>query len=314
MERKPMIGDKFCQKGTTEILTDNGWISLKDIDIIKHKVATFDDNNNLIYINPSEKFEFDYNGKMYYYKNKHIHIDCTSNHKLYVKSRNSINFELIKAEKVYGKMYKMKNNINNSFKDNKTIHINNKEYEVNELLKLIVMYISDGCINNNILYISCIKERKVNYCKQFLDNLKINYTYSKDEKYSINDKNLVEYFNSEIGNRTLNKKLPTFVWNLSENQSRILLESLLEGDGHTDKTGFSRFGTINLQLANDISRLAFHCGWAGHIKLAGKESQCVRNLGIRAGEQVNIIQENDYYKISIISSIVGASYKFYYSI
>jgi DNA-directed RNA polymerase II subunit RPB2 len=303
MERIPIIGDKFCQKGTTEILTDNGWITLKDIDIIKHKVATFDDNNNLIYINPSEKFEFDYDGKMYYYKNKHIHIDCTSNHKLYVKSRNSNNFELIEAEKVYGKMYKMKNNINNSFKDNKIININNKEYEINELLKLVGMYISDGCINNNILYISCVKERKVNYCKQFLDNLKINYTYSKDEKYSINDKNLVEYFNSEIGNGTLNKKLPKFVWNLSEIQSRILLESLLEGDGHTDKTGFSRFGTINLQLANDISRLAFHCGWAGHIKLAGKagkESHGVRNLGIRAGEQVNIIQQNDYYKISII--------------
>ena len=303
MERIPIIGDKFCQKGTTEILTDNGWITLADINIIKHKVATFDSNNNLIYINPSEKFEFDYNGKMYYYKNKHIHIDCTPTHKLYVKSRNSKNFELIEAEKVYGKMYKMKNNITNSFKDTKTINIYNNEYETNELLKLIGMYISDGCINNNILYISCVKERKVNYCKEFLDNLKINYIYNKDEKYSINNKDLVKYFNSEIGNGTLNKKLPAFVWNLSEGQSRILLESLLEGDGHTDKTGFSRFGTINLQLANDISRLAFHCGWAGHIKLAekaGKESHGIRNLGIHAGEEVNIIQQNDYYKVSII--------------
>ena len=295
MERKPIIGDKFCQKGTTEILTDNGWISLKDIDILKHKVATFDDNNNLIYINPSEKFEFDYNDKMYYYKNKHIYIECTYNHKLYVKSRNSTKFELIEANKIYGKMYKMKNNINNLFKDTNTININNIEYDMNELLKFIGMYISDGCINNNIIYISCIKERKVNYCKQFLDNLKINYTYNKDDKYSINDKNLVEYFNSEIGNGTLNKKLPIFVWNLSQNQSRILLESLLENANIQE---FSRFGTINLNLANEISRLAFHCGWAGHIKLASKAGRI--SHGIYARKKVNIIQQNDYYKISII--------------
>ena len=67
------------------------------------------------------------------------------------------------------------------------------------------------------------------------------------------------------------------------------MESLLEGDGHTDETGFSRYGTINLNLANNISRLAFHCGWAGHIKLSEK-----------AGTSVNIIQQNDYYKVSIL--------------
>ena len=37
------------------------------------------------------------------------------------------------------------------------------------------------------------------------------------------------------------KKIPS---NLSEIQSIILMESLLEGDGHTDKTGFSRNRSI----------------------------------------------------------------------
>ncbi len=303
MERVPIIGDKFCQKGSAQVLTDKGWTSLYDININEHKVATFDKNNNLVYINPSEKFEFDHDGDMYYYKNKHIYIECTPNHKLYVKGRYSDNYELIEAQKVFGKKYKMKNNIKNSNENIDSLNINNKLYNMNEMLKFIGMYIADGNIVNNIIYISCVKERKVTFCKQFLDNLKLNYKYTKDEKFSINDKDLVEFFNKEIGTGTLNKIIPSFVWNLSELQSIILMESLLEGDGHTDTTGFSRYGTINLNLANDISRLAFHCGWAGHIKLsekAGKESNGIRNLGIRAGTAVNIIQQNDYYKVSIL--------------
>jgi len=305
MERIPVIGDKFCQKGTTQVLTDKGWIELSNININEHKVATFDINNNLIYINPSEKFEYDHDGEMYYYKNKHIHIDCTLNHKLYVKSRRSKKYELIEASKVMGKMYKMKNNITNSNRNIDNIKINDKEYNTDDFLRFIGMYISDGNISNNIIYISCIKDRKVKYCKDFLDKLKIKYVYSKDEKYTINDKELVNFFINEIGNGTLNKKIPSFVWDLSKNQSRILIESLLEGDGHNDKSGFSRYGTINLNLANDISRLTFHCGWSSHIKLAekaGKQSFGTRQLGIRAGTTVNIVQQHDYYKVSIIKN------------
>ncbi len=38
--RQPVIGDKFCIRENALILTHSGWISLKDIDINKHKVAT----------------------------------------------------------------------------------------------------------------------------------------------------------------------------------------------------------------------------------------------------------------------------------
>jgi len=303
MERIPIVGDKFCQYGSSEILTDNGWIQIQDIDITKHKVATFNKDNNLTYVNPSEKFEYDHDGDMYYYKNKHVHIVCTPNHKLYVKARSSKKYEFIEAQNVFGKMYRMKNNIINNYQDVKTITIGNNNYDLNEWLKLIGMYISDGFITNNILYISCIKDRKVEFCEKFLNNLKIKYIYSKDEKFIIKNKDIINHINLEIGNGSLNKRLPSYSWNLSEKQSRILLESLLGGDGYTTKDGHSRYGTINLNLANDITKLAFHCGWAGHIQLAekvGKESNGKRNLGVRAGTDVHIIQKYDYYKVSII--------------
>ena len=53
MERKPIIGDKFCLKPSCQVLTDSGWIEIKDLNIRKNKVATFNDNGCLTYVNPS---------------------------------------------------------------------------------------------------------------------------------------------------------------------------------------------------------------------------------------------------------------------
>jgi hypothetical protein len=107
----------------------------------------------------------------------------------------------------------------------------------------------------------------------------------------------------------LNKYLPEYVWNLSQRQSNILLEALLQGDGSSMEYNkgetFDRYGTISLQLANDITRLAFHCGYSATVKIAEEPTGIARigkrNLGSRAGQEVSITQQHTYYKVSIIT-------------
>tara|TARA_A100001015_G_C14679497_1_gene590132 strand:+ start:122 stop:328 length:207 start_codon:yes stop_codon:yes gene_type:complete len=43
---------------------------------------------------------------------------------------------------------------------------------------------------------------------------------------------------------------------------------------------FQRYGTTSIQLANDIQRLAFHCGWSGVIKLS-QEATGITKVGKR---------------------------------
>ena len=280
MERVPIIGDKFCQKGTTQVLTDKGWISLQNINILDHKVATFDSNNNLIYINPSEKYEYDYDGDMYYYKNKHVYIDCTPNHKLYVKSIHLNNYELIEASKVYGNVYKMKNNINNAKPDIEFITINNIQYKMNEVLKLIGLYIVTGKIVNNKIYLSYTTSN-IKYCVNFLNKLGIEYKYLNFQKLCINNNDFVDFLNKEIKN----KSLPYFIWNLSKYQSRILLKSINQ----------KKYTSIN--LVNSISRLAVHCGWSAQIKIINNVNyKVIINKHINE-PIINIkLNEEKYYK------------------
>ena len=310
--RKPNIGDKFCALPTQQVLTDHGWMEIKDIDIHQHKLATLDTNGKMCYEYPTAKYEYEHNDKMYYLKNKQIHIVCTLNHRLYVKKRSGKNYELIEAKDVMGKMVRFQKTMENVYPDVETITFGDMQYKMDDWLQLLGMFISDGWCDktNKRIFITAIKERKIEFIKNILINLNIEYSYHKNGNYSISGSKYPEIGKelTKLSIGALHKHLPDYVWNLSQRQSILLLEALLQGDGHTmtykGEDEFSRYGTISLQLANDITRLALHCGWSGIVKLAEEPSGIARigkrNLGSRAGEEVSITQRNTYYKVSII--------------
>jgi DNA-directed RNA polymerase II subunit RPB2 len=309
--RKPVIGDKFCALPTQQVLTDKGWIEIKDVDINVHKLATLDIHGNMCYEYPVAKYEYEHNDKMYYLKNKQLHVICTLNHKLYVKKRSAKSYQLIEAKDVMGKMVRFQKTMNNVNPDIEFITLGEKQYKMDDWLQLLGMFIADGCCkNNNGVYISALKERKIYFINEILKKLNIVFTYSADGNYFISACKYNEiYLNlTELSLGALNKKLPEYVFNLSQRQSRILLEALLQGDGSSMKykgETFDRYGTISIQLANDITRLALHCGYSGIVKISEEPTGIARigkrNLGLRAGEEVSITQKHTYYKVSIIT-------------
>jgi DNA-directed RNA polymerase beta subunit/intein/homing endonuclease len=307
--RKPVIGDKFCALPTQQVLTDKGWVQIRDIDITYHKVCTLDVNGNMTYEYPSAKFEYDHNDKMYYIKNKQVEIVCTLNHKLYVKTRSGKDYKLIEAQDVMGKMVRFQKTMTNVYPDIEFMELGDEKYKMDDWLQLLGMFIADGYLHNNIIYITAIKERKQEFMTSILNNLNLQFTYTAEGKYILShskNKQICENL-SILSVGALNKYLPEYVFNLSERQSKILLEALIQGDGskmeYKGET-FDRYGTISIQLANDISRLALHCGYSGIVKLAEEPTGIARvgkrNLGSRAGQVVSITQQHTYYRVSII--------------
>ena len=309
--RKPVLGDKFCALPTQQVLTDHGWMEIQAIDIEKHKVCTLDAAGNMRYEFPSAKFEYDHNDKMYSVKNKQVEIVCTLNHKLYVKTRYGTNYQLIEAKDVMGKMVRFQKAMTNVYPDVPTIQIGDVEYDMDVWLQFVGMFISDGHCDKNAVgtYITALKERKVEFNKSILEKLSLNYSYHADGKFFISGSKYRNIYDElhKYSLGALHKKLPDYVWTISQRQSIVLLEALLQGDGTTmqykGEDEFSRYGTISIQLANDITRLALHCGWSGIIKVeepTGITRTGVRNLGSRAGQVVSITQQHAYYKVSII--------------
>lgn len=329
--RKPVMGDKMCALPTQQVLTDAGWMEIQDIDIQKHRVCTLDTEGKMCYEFPTAKFEYDHDwqtdGPLWHFSNKQLEMTCTTNHKLYVQKRGHDKYQLLETSKVMstfdasgeeivkrGTQWRFQKAMENGYADVPTITIGETEYEMDVWLQLVGMFISDGSTNTNTnaFRISAVKQRKIDFNTMILGKLGIDFSYheSAGNFYVSGSKypDIYEHL-SELSLGALNKRLPDYVWNLSQRQSRILLEALMQGDGHTmqykGEDSFSRYGTISIQLANDISRLAVHCGYSAIIKIAEEPTGIarvgVRNLGPRAGQVVSITQKHTYYKVSIIT-------------
>ena len=301
--RKPVIGDKFCIRENALILTDYGWISLKEIDINKHKVATLKNNKELDYVYAVEKYEFDcVNEELYSMKSQQLHMVCTKEHKLYIKKRLHKEFEFIEAKNAFGKRIRYKKDALNTNKDVEDFVLDKEKYNMDYFLMLLGSFISDGWIEKGKNYtrinIAMIKQRKRDFTENALNKLNIHYNMKKDRLLIGNTyKELIDYFKI-LSVEASNKYLPKFVWELSQRQSIILMNSLIQGDGSYNKQGSCGYYTSSFKLANQIQQLALHCGWSGTIKLYDtKEAGYERLIGER------MIKSNyDNYCIRIVKT------------
>ncbi len=281
-ERVPHIGDKFCLTKSADVLTTVGWVNITEITE-QHKVASLVDNKYIKYVNPVDVYKFKYKGKMYKLRSKQVDLDVTMDHELYVKKRYREKFELVPAKDVIGKRVRFKKDCINNYPEKEYMEIDYEDktykYKMDPFLKLLGVFIADGCISDDKIYISGAKERKIKYLQDIEKELNLEVKYGIDKNghnahlntlgYScshyINDKPLRHYLEKyNVG--VLNKYLPKFVFNLSQRQAILLLSSLIHSDGSHTKQGSECYYTSSKKLADDVMKLAIHAGWSGMIK------------------------------------------------
>ena len=275
MERVPMIGDKFaCYDPETEILTTDGWTAIMDITQ-KHKVATLVNGNTLKYDYPTNVQSYDYNGNMYYVESEQINLMVTPNHRMWTGNSN-IEYEITPAEDIYGKRRYYMKNVKNfvpdkimdkfiipAYEDQPEI-----ELEMDSWLTFFGIWMAGGFIHTNTFDICFsahterMKEALTKCCKVF--NFKI-LQYNTNN-YQINCKSIAHFIKDNFINKACNKYLPNWVWSLTRNQCKILIEGMVIGNGHIMDNGTCRYDTSSTKLADDFQRLCFHAGWSCNKK------------------------------------------------
>jgi len=286
-ERTPRIGDKFCIPDSvqTDILTENGWIDLKLITK-EHKVASLVDNK-IEYVNPTDVYNFNYNGDIYKLRSQQVDLDVTMDHELYVKKRDKKNFERIAAREIMGKRYSLKKNCIKEGDDILEKKIEEKIYNFDAYLELLGIFISDGFICDNRMYLAGEKQRKIKHIYDVCEKLNIKINSSKKDSklnnlnmecsHIISEKELIDDF-MPLNVGAVNKYLPEFVWKLNTRQSRILLESLIKCNGSKNMSNSVCYYTSSKKLADDVMKLSIHSGWSGSIKVIRKKGSeyCIR--------------------------------------
>lgn len=313
-ERTPEGGDKFaCTTENTEVLSLNGWMSIKDIKM-SDKVAILD-GENVKYEHPLELHKYDYDGKLYKLKSQQVDLTVTPNHRLWIKKRNKNNFEFVNAEDAFGKRVRHKKNVNLFVPDDwigdkfiipEYVDGNNKlrqeiEVDMNDWLTFFGIWLAEGCADFKQISIAAHKKRARDVLETAIVNMGFNVSKS-GYNWSICNIQLANYM-KQFSLGAINKFMPDWVWRLNKEQCRLLLSSMELGDGYTSSSNNRFYYTSSKQLADDVTRLALHAGYSTNCRVPeGRKAGTKYDIIDSEGRRSNGITNADNYVITIIKT------------
>jgi len=316
---KHLVEDKIhCLSMDHEVLTEQGW-KFYDKLTLDDKIATLKDGK-LVYEKPIKLLYYpEFKGKMYNIQTQMVDLKVTTNHRMWVskvhgRKKEWGNYELIQADQIIGKHVKYQKDAIWETSDyqfvlpevkcrNGTIY-EEKKVNMDAWLQFFGIWIAEGWTStskdkrwtNSRSYITAIcqcKPRVQKVIVKCVSDLGYNYLQCND-KFTIADKQLYTYM-KQFSVGAPNKKLPDWVWKLSTRQAQLLLYSMQLGDGSFCRNS-SRYYTSSVQLADDVMRLALHCGWS-----ANKWLHC------KAGNEVEIngrkvVSKYDMWRLGIVKT------------
>lgn len=273
------------------------------------KIACFNSDTNAIeYHEPTDTHMSFYNGKMIHFEGKKVDCLVTSNHKMWASEQVNgkwKDFEKIPASSFLNKnkSFKFQSKVKfNQFNRNNDINVCGKDIPIELYLKILGYLVSEGVVYSNftngrydalisvnqLITSDCYKDMRKSF-DSFASKLnkkannvirKKGTGYSKSFpkqmwSVSIHGKDIVSHFKKEIGigDNTLShfKRLPRWVLDLHPNLMKVLLDSLVKGDGSESISKYGtgsknyKYSTVSKQLADDVYELAYKLGFVPNI-------------------------------------------------
>ncbi|MHA1149554.1 MAG: excinuclease ABC subunit UvrB [Promethearchaeota archaeon] len=149
------------------------------------------------------------------------------------------------------------------------------------------LYLSKGHSTKNYILISNSELALQKKCKEFFDNLKLNYIQRNDNDIQFNSVILTNFF-SNLGTNAYSKRISSLYYNLSNDDLAVFLRALFDGDGWVEKSAIC-YLSASLELANDIKNLLLR------FKITSRINK--KNKGYRASD--GQIKTGVHYKLSI---------------
>ena len=257
------VGDKVasqCFDKNTDILTSNGWKSVKDLSM-SDKVASLNIEHELIYTTIDKLHEYDMiDEDMVQVKSDLVDLLVTKNHRMYFCESDK--YEPRTASDIVTMTGKYKKDIKMW---NPTYHIN-RFMKNDKLAKFIGLYINN--LDNRYKYTKYSISIDVSdkYVKEIMDNINLSYDMIKNPKeYTINNKEFYKFIIELVPD----DRIPNWCYQeMNHYESNLLLYSVIRSGGlHTSKKC----------MVDDIQRLALHCSRSADYTYDGKMYNIINN-------------------------------------
>lgn len=151
-------------------------------------------------------------------------------------------------------------------------------FDTIDFIKFLGYFISEGNISKNKkneVHKKIVITQKINEKgKRMSGDLEFLFGRPKTIKkgnldmysWTLFDRDLIAWVKERVGNGSYVKHIPRQFLGLSTELSRILLDSLVLGDGWKDKRGNRwNYGTMSKKLSDDVQELALRCGYSTNL-------------------------------------------------
>lgn len=288
--RKKFTTTYWCYSEDTEVLTRGGFRRFHELN--EEEIATLNPKTHeLEYQKPKRIVSFNYDGYLYHFKGRFIDLLVTPNHRMYVRNQKT-GFKFRTAEELAKKFpgsfeYK-RDSIWRGEKNSEYMLIPQhwgrrknpvhkvrgdlKPIPMNIWLKFLGWYLSEGSIYESHGRITITQKNEKN-SEEIIQILKTMGLRPKRIGKNINAWNiqLVKYL-KRFG-KCREKYIPEEIKRLPPDKLKILLASLLKGDG---RHGGRTYDTVSKKLAEDVAEIVLKCGYGFTIS---KGNPCI-SIGI----------------------------------
>jgi intein/homing endonuclease len=285
----------------TEILTKTGWKPIAEVKV-GEEVATLLPDNYIEYQSVISIFKKPYKGKGVHIKSSKVDILVTPNHKQVIRAThwrkyklkrksalreplpNDVDFnswstedgfKFIYAGDLVDKrtVYEIKKDAKWRGTDAQIININGTTYPIEPFLRFLGYYLSEGSVNDanqsgiyNVIRLTQSNSslHHISVKQKMFDTFKaLGFNPSIDNReVRIYNPNLATWLHT-LGTHAWEKKVPSFIFNLSSDKIRTFLEAYIEGDGyqHKNKSATPIIYTTSPFIRDAIQELALKAGW-----------------------------------------------------
>jgi SPP1 gp7 family putative phage head morphogenesis protein len=294
--------NRACYSEDTRTLTENGWKYYWEWKP-NEKIATFNPITEQIeFMKPTDLLVYDYKGKMINFKSQNVDVCVSPEHKMWYKpyKGNWQKKEAKELKKLSGFVFKraaimvgeeQKSFILPSIETFATCHkerFKEKKIDMNLWIKFLAWYISEGGFSSanyerKVGHITFAQSNKTNPSKvkdinKIMNELKKQqiitfgrYVSKKDAcaRWNVYSLQVAKWLKDNVGTYCHNKRIPSFIFELSIKQRQTFLDELIKGDGSVDKRYKNSknkiYYSISKDLCEDVMRLAITLGLGASV-------------------------------------------------
>lgn len=271
----------MCVSQDSEALTDQGWKLLEDLNGTEKFATLNPDTHRFEWQVPTKITRSFRTGTMLHFKTQTVDHLVTPNHDMYINKgthKKDLSRGWVKEKADKAPTYqrwrvltaaKSIENIGLTKIGVSSGSSSEMSLPAKDALALFGWYLSEGSIERGGSTVS-IAKRKTSYPEYYAEieslvkRLGFEGTYEPD-RIRIKNRDLAAFLEGSFGNGSLNKRLPSWIYEASEDEASCFLLAYLSGDGHLRKLGKGTTsyiaGTVSKQLRDDLHTFGSVFGW-----------------------------------------------------